>query len=550
VRARALLIAIFLAGMAGLGFSQSTARSPAGVEPGEPEMLLPKTVLEIEDLSVEKVEAKLPPEEELLPPERKLPMLSVGEMAVGEPALPIAPGVLAEAAATPRDRFLTTDILLGAGMQNRIVGNISLKTMGGEPRFSLLFNHQTADGFAGHDPGQGYSERDDTLSGTLKADLGGGEAEFAAAFTEGEMGLQGNVSSAPALARLVRLISTNASISAKALEWLAFEGSLGGDFASLLESGNTLRQEGFRVSSAVAGNAQFGGFMIGLAMRFGFRGNPSDVILFPHYSRYSANLSLAIELPLSLTLEGSGGVYWNSSNLVLPLFEARITGTPWDFGTISLGAGYKFIPYDMMDILASLPLALPTSVEDDRGWFGDAMLQVTAAKDVSVTARLSFMASERMLDLSGTLDPAGSGLFPVAQQSSVRPRLNSDIAVRWGLSRTISISAGYSREYLETPFFVPGDSLRGELVALDPAGTYGGTLSFLLELSKGAPEDRIWQWPFMRLTGFWKISDAVKLRIDCDDLLWPLIPGGTRWVVRDRYTQPGFRVMGSVGIIL
>jgi hypothetical protein len=179
---RALLIVVFLASTAALGFSQSAAKAPAGVEPGEPEILLPKTVLEIEDLSVEKVEAKLPPEEELLPPERKLPVLSVGEMVIGEPAMPLAPGVLTEAAQAPRDRFLSTEILLGAGMQNRILGTISLKTMGGDPRFSILFNHETVDGFSGHDPGQAFNLRDDTLSGTLKVRLGGVDSDFSGAF--------------------------------------------------------------------------------------------------------------------------------------------------------------------------------------------------------------------------------------------------------------------------------------------------------------------------------------------------------------------------------
>ena len=42
-------------------------------EPGEPEIVLPPVILEIEDLSVERVEAKLPPEEDLLPPARDVP---------------------------------------------------------------------------------------------------------------------------------------------------------------------------------------------------------------------------------------------------------------------------------------------------------------------------------------------------------------------------------------------------------------------------------------------------------------------------------------------
>ena len=70
--------------------SPTPATNPA-VAPGEPEIIMPQVVLQVEDLSVEKVEAQLPPEEDLLPPVRTIPTLSEGELAVGEPTIPAAP---------------------------------------------------------------------------------------------------------------------------------------------------------------------------------------------------------------------------------------------------------------------------------------------------------------------------------------------------------------------------------------------------------------------------------------------------------------------------
>ena len=52
-------------------------------------------------------------------------------------------------AGQPRDRLLAADVDVGTGNDNRIVANISLKTLGEDPRFSLLFNHETLDGFSG-----------------------------------------------------------------------------------------------------------------------------------------------------------------------------------------------------------------------------------------------------------------------------------------------------------------------------------------------------------------------------------------------------------------
>jgi len=54
------------------------------MEPSEPEIVLPSVVLEIEDLSVENVRAKLP-ENELVPPEIEVPLPEAEELQIEEP---------------------------------------------------------------------------------------------------------------------------------------------------------------------------------------------------------------------------------------------------------------------------------------------------------------------------------------------------------------------------------------------------------------------------------------------------------------------------------
>jgi hypothetical protein len=50
------------------------------------------------------------------------------------------------------------------------------------------------------------------------------------------------------------------------------------------------------------------------------------------------------------------------------------------------------------------------------------------------------------------------------------------------------------------------------------------------------------------LSGFWKVSDAVKVQLDGEDLLLPLL-GGTRTDIGP-FEAPGFRLSGSVEISL
>jgi hypothetical protein len=537
----ALLSLLSVAGLPG------QAKTPSGTNPAvvptEPEIVMPQVILQIEDLSVEKVEAQLPPEEDLLPPERKIPVLSEGDLAIGEPSIPSA-GLDAEASVVQaHDRYLSSDIVLGAGSQNRILGSISLKTLGQDPRFSLLFNHETLDGFFGHRSGAGYNLRNDILDGSLKFRLGGVDTDIGGSFSENETGLQGQ---SPFAARLGRILNGTAAFSGIPLDWLTLSARVEGGADSLtLKSDDPQRREGVRVVPSLAAEARFGAAKVGLEARYAFRVDPAtDQSEGGALHRFQATASFGVDLPATFILEGSAGWYWNSASLSLFPFALTLTGTPFEFITFALGGGYKVTPYDMHDLLSLHPLVLPNSIEDDRGWFGEASFQLTLARDFSATVKLSFMASEAMP--TGAETPysgaVGTGLFPVTQGEGMR--LSSTAGFRWGITQAFSISAGWTHEYLDRIFFAPIDSLKAELLALDSTGRFGGNLSIAV-----APTfTGILQQPVVRLSGFWKITDAVKLQVDGDDLLG-LLPGDSRWDMPP-YVSPGARVTGSLSISL
>ncbi|MGA2378597.1 MAG: hypothetical protein ABSG85_04755, partial [Spirochaetia bacterium] len=95
-------------------------------------------------------------------------------------------------------------------------------------------------------------------------------------------------------------------------------------------------------------------------------------------------------------------------------------------------------------------------------------------------------------------------------------------------------------------FFTPIDSITAGLVGLDPSGRFGGSLT----VAAGPIADGTLQQPLLHISGFWKIIEAVKLQIDGDDLLAPLL-NGSRWsIARDTYITPGFRIAASLGMSL
>jgi hypothetical protein len=521
--------------------SQAPVTNPA-IIPGEPQIVMPQVILKVEDLSVQSVEAQLPPEEDLLPPVRPVPLLTEQELAVGEPAIPAAPVEGEGPSVSPNQRLLAAEIQLGAGTLSLISGSVSLKTLGPDPRFSLAFHHETLDGFAGHNPGSGFNTRTDGLDGGLKFAIGGVSTELGGTFKEDENGLQGLSNTGGYTSALARTISGSTSFSG-AIDWLTLTATAAGGLDTLTMQGPTpLASDEVRFTPSLAAQAKFGPVKIGVEADYWFR---SDYYLGggqDYLHRLRIGPSLSIDLPANFVIQGSAAWFVNSDGLSAFPFSLSITGTPVDFLTLSLEGGYKVVPYDAHDILVASDFAQPTPLSDDRGWYGAASGQLSLGRDLSVTVKASFMQSERMPQGSSTLD-AATGLFDVTQGPGTELALNGGL--RWGITQYISLSAGWIHEFIDRPLFTPIDQLTAGVLGLDPNGRFGGGLT----VAVGPAADGTLQQPLLHASAFWKIIEQLKLQLDGDDLLAPLV--GARWsIARSAYVTPGFRLSLSMGMSL
>jgi hypothetical protein len=523
------------------GKAPAPATNPALV-PGEPEIVMPQVILKIEDLSVESVEAQLPPEEDLLPPVRTVPILSEGELAVGEPVIPMGPVVTEGPVQPSGNRLLSSDVQLAAGSLGLISGSVSLKTLGPDPRFSLQFNHETLDGFGGNKPGAGFNSRTDGLNGGLKFAIGGVSTELSGSFKEDENGLQGLPSAGSYSSALSRTITGGASFSGT-IDWLTLTATGAGGLDSLTMQGATPSPSSeIRFAPSLTAQAKFGAVKVGLETDYWYRHDDYLAGGQDFLHRLKVAPTLRIDLPANFVVQGSVGWFVNSAGLSRFPFFVSLTGTPLDFLTISLEGGYKVVPYDAHDILAANDLAQPTPLVDDRGWYGASSAQLSLTRDLSATVKASFLSSDAMPIGSTKLDPA-TGLFDVTQGPGVQLSLNSGL--RWGITQYISVSAGWDHEFLDRPYFLPLDSLTGGILGLDPSGRFGGGVT----VAFGPIADGTLQQPLLHASAFWKIIEAVKLQLDADDLLAPL--SGNRWnVSRDTYLAPGFRLSLSLGMSL
>jgi hypothetical protein len=539
------------AGTAAGSAAAGTGAPSGAVGPGEPDLLLPRVIMEVQDLSVEKPEAQLPPEEELLPARREIPLPAEGEITVGEASLPL-PGVGTEAAAAAGPpRGIASEATLGAGMESSILGSLSVKTLGGDPRFGLRFSHESMDGFAANPPnpaGSGYGRRLDDLGGELSARLGPVEAGVKGSFREEENGLQ-----YPLVALYRSTLSRNVAASTlftlAPLDWLTLKAGVDGGLLSSILTGSTpLPAAEYRFSGTLGASARFEWLRLGVSAEYSAASAELTGVWRQDIQRARAGLSAGVDLPASFSLDCSAAFFWSTAAVsLLPFpFEIVLSGAPVDVVSFRAAFGYRVTPHGLGDLTAASPFFTPAPVADDRGWFAEAKVQLVPVRELTVSAAVAFTASEAMLDAAanpdGTLMVGPSGLFVLTQSAAAR--LSSELGIRWSAVPGLTLGAAWKHEYrglfsLDSPAFLPVDELGLDGIGLSTDGLFGGNLSVTLKAG-GA---YTFQLPVVSLGGFFRVSDALRLQVDLEDLLQPALQGGRTGLYP--FIEPGFRVTGK-----
>ncbi len=509
------------------------------LEPSEPDIVLPQMILEVEDMSVETIEATLPPEEELLPPLRDIPLPAPGEIEVEDPS--IIPAIEGTEPQVPAGKAVAADAALGIGMENTVQGKLSVKTLGGAPRVSLAFSHDAVDGFSGREPGSGFDLRKEDLSGGIAVAIGLVEGAIQGSYREDSFGLQGQ--SLDYTARVSRGADGSARFSAKPLEWLSFgiDASAGTDTLTL-GGPFPLAISEYRIGPRASAEVRYQSFTIGLSSAYSYRWSDFGGSVLQEMHRVRTALSIGLELPASMLLQGSVAWFWSAFGAPPNLFpfEVRFSGTPAGFLTFSMGGGFAVTSYDAGSIIPAYRAVLPSPLVDDGGWFADASLALTPVKDLILNAKLSFLRDQAMLDTAGfpAINPS-TGLYDLIQRAGVR--LTADVGLQWIAIPGLTLGASWRRELMDRPQFLPLDEMKAEGVAIEPSGAFGGTFSVAYRTGT-APV----QLPILNIGGFIRVAESVQLHLDLEDLLQPALQGPRLGI--SPFVEPGFRVIARARV--
>jgi hypothetical protein len=539
----AILIAALFAGPA-------AAQAP---EPEEPDIILPEVILRIEDFSVESVESTLPAEEGTLPPARELPLPERDELAITEPVLPVEATQPAEPAAEPAGgQALSALVELGAGSANHVVSQVSLFRQAGDPRFRLRFLHESLDGFSDEASGSGFNLRQDSLEGALKLHLGSLRLDTQGELREEERGLQGQpipLPASPFMSRVYRHGALSAELAWPISSHWTLSGALGSSFAGqLLTGADPQRLTEVLAEPRLEVELRYPKVWLALGGRYAYRrfleDGPAPV------NREGIEVRMGVDPLAGLHLEASGS--WLRTDLLGDLFpfSLSLSAVPSPAFSLLLEGGYRVTQIDARNLLADFPWGeLPATILDDRGWYADLRFGFTLKNALSLQTGAHLAWHTALADPSLGQDPA-TGLFPLDQAAATR--LSVEAALRWTPTRQSSLSASWSMQLLDQLTFEPTTEVRLDGEAATASGRWGGrgSLAFHISYLPGIPYTLV---PELSLGAFYKASEAIRLVLEGEDLLSPLIESGDRWSWPRSwppFVEPGIRGTFKVQINL
>jgi hypothetical protein len=515
---------------------------PEPTGPGD--LVLPPIVLEVEDLSTVRIEARLPPEEDLVPPDRRYPLPEPSVLAIGEPAIPSSvPSGTAGTAGSGGP--LSTRAMLGAGTLRGLAAGVRLSTEG-TPGLEASFEHESLDGFGGNPPGAGFDLRDDDLAVAVVLNPWGIGLEVDGTWKGNSRGLQGHGGTGGYTSLTARSIGASVTLSGEPLAWLSLAGGLEAANDELVLAGPVpYAVSELGVAPSLSGTATFDRWTIGVAGRYEFHTGDLVPDPFTNGHRFRTDLTVGAELAPGWQLEAAAGWHWTGEGVSAFPFHLGLTGSPLPFLTFTLRGGYQAVAVDLADVLAAHAFLRPAATADSEGWFGTLDLTLGIGGAVSATAGLSYAAESAMLDVedADTLDTdvdadPTTGLYRVRQRAADGLTLTGGL--RWSITDWLTLNASLAVNLPDRPWYEPAAALNVELSALERSGRMGATLSAAAEAGS-APV----QLPRLDVGAFLRVSPGVRMRLDASDLLGPLQEPR---IDLGAYERPGLRVTGTVQV--
>ena len=423
-------------------------------EPESTEIVLPMMYLEIEDLTVEDINAVIPDDDTVYLAAIEMPLPEPEDIVIPAEAFALTGTELPEAAAAESadGSSFFSEGTIGFGTSYNITGDINLYRIGDSPDFRLRYYHNGYDGFAGHSPGEGFSCRQEQIEGELDFAAGTLTSGVRAEYNEVENGLQGRAAYSSMTHRISKLEGD--------LEWSMTDGiELESDLAAsvstlVLNAASPLESSVFSVEPSAGIWFGTDALKAGIELAYGLEGalpSAAQAALSSAFQLLGAELGLVAAPADEFGMELSAGVLWeNYTEWCFP-FSLTFSGSAGGTLDYSVSGGYRAehpyykdlwaeYPFASAPLSASVLPALPLT----RTWFGEGSLSWNIVDNLAVNTSAEFGV------LTGDVAPGTSsltGLGALDVYDCMRLSLGAEVFFR--LSESFSMTAGWKGQLLQ-----------------------------------------------------------------------------------------------------
>lgn len=526
-------------GLAILIFLPAFSLGAQDAEPEEPGIVLPPTLLEVEDLQVEEISAVIPEEEIQLLPEIEIPLPQAEDILLPEERfdipypdqLDLSLGGVARAQ-NRIDIFSEGEIAVGS--MNHVRGDLTLYRLGPDPRFDLRFYHDKIDGYGLRSAGSGYFHSDDILDGSISFATGSVSIAAEAGIAESSEGLQG-VSEYESLT--YRRGYGKSGIEYSPSDILLLTGTVGAAYAQQILSSSepSIKDElDLRAEAGLELTSRYIDFQANLGYLLLNASSPSHTVDLAASASFKVNETLAFGL--------SGAVVWEGLATFRFPFSASGSWQPSDAFAFEFSGGY-FVDFPTYGHLRDeyIFIDLADTLGPEFGWFGTADTQIRLFNTLFLTADVDF----KYFDSGYQVNPVYSqstGLFPLEVETAAL-FLQTGADLSYEINRTFGLSLSWTGRLLGGHPYEPAHTIDAGFSYRNPSDIFGVgiDLSVPLEFS-GTPV------PVAELSTFYRITESVRLRLDVADPLAPLLPDGRLFWAP--YEAPGFHMYLGTNISL
>ncbi len=523
--------------------------------PGDPELIVPTILLEVEEEQLSLLEAPLPGDEDSVFSALTLPLPDAPDLVISPLELEV-PGPSPQSISLPladteeKREYFFSEGLIGGGNSSHILGNIVLYKLGDDPRFELQFFHEGLNGFSGHQAGEGYSFRREILSGTLEFEKNGFYSDTGLIYNETSLGLQDQSGFSDLT---LRKYSLDTSLEAAVTGVWSLQGQVYAGAADQWLSGdNPPRFSGVSISPVGSLLYDSGNLDFDFSVKYIWENLSMVDVDSTDLHEFRAAARLKRELPKGLSLSGDLGVVWEPG--VLLDFPASVTfqGDSGHRFFFHFSAARVVEHISIADIWDKYIYLKPGDTNGDIdvlsplvGWTGNLQGRWTPFDNLSLEAGTEYRYLENgIIPLSSDTD----GLYPF--QRGELNNFSASLSGQLEASGPFVLKAGWKGQlFLDPDPLVPLHRIEGAFSWLPSRGAAGASIIGSLDIYSETQELFTTQWiPRIGFSGFYRLSPGIRLIIDGEDLLAPLLDSGRQ--IWDKYNDIGFEVTLKVGISL